>query len=97
MHLWARGTGLGLAIVKQLAELMDGTVSLKSEAGEGSEFSVRIAAIPSQGKYSAIPKLKPGVVVAVIGAESEGRLRLVEQLEALGASSITIFDAVSAA
>ena len=91
------GTGLGLAIVKQLAELMDGTVSLKSEAGEGSEFSVRISVIPSQGKYSAIPKLKPGVVVAVIGAESEGRLRLVEQLEALGASSITIFDAVSAA
>jgi len=34
------GTGLGLAICKQLAELMDGEVSVVSEEGKGSEFSV---------------------------------------------------------
>jgi PAS domain S-box-containing protein len=32
------GTGLGLAIAKQLAELMGGTVGVRSEAGKGSEF-----------------------------------------------------------
>lgn len=36
------GTGLGLAIVKQLAELMDGSVSVQSEIGLGSCFKVRV-------------------------------------------------------
>ena len=34
------GTGLGLSIVKQLATLMDGRVSLESNVGHGSKFTV---------------------------------------------------------
>jgi CheY-like chemotaxis protein/anti-sigma regulatory factor (Ser/Thr protein kinase) len=36
------GTGLGLALVKRLVELHDGVVSLQSEPGRGSCFSVRL-------------------------------------------------------
>lgn len=36
------GTGLGLAIVKQLVEGQNGSISVKSVVGQGSEFSFRL-------------------------------------------------------
>lgn len=36
------GTGLGLYLVRQMAKLLDGDVSLKSEKGQGSTFTVSI-------------------------------------------------------
>ena len=36
------GTGLGMAITKNIVEMMNGTVSVKSEKGVGSEFTVNL-------------------------------------------------------
>lgn len=36
------GTGLGLSIVKKLVDLMDGTIDIESELGEGTKFKVHI-------------------------------------------------------
>jgi signal transduction histidine kinase len=51
-----RGAGLGLPIVKSLVELHGGTVSLDSETGRGTRFTVRL---PEQGRPA-----KPGELSA---------------------------------
>ena len=36
------GTGLGLAIIKHIVKSLDGTINVKSELGQGSEFIITI-------------------------------------------------------
>ena len=38
----ARGNGLGLALVKRIAELCGGYITVSSEPGKGTEFSVNL-------------------------------------------------------
>ncbi|WP_431217431.1 ATP-binding response regulator [Puia sp. P3] len=47
------GTGLGLAMVKEFAELLGGTVTVKSEPGKGSAFIVECPAPKAAGQEGA--------------------------------------------
>ncbi|MBR1985776.1 MAG: response regulator [Mogibacterium sp.] len=52
-------TGLGMAITKNIVELMNGTISVRSEKGEGTEFTVVISLKNCDRPLSANTYIKP--------------------------------------
>jgi CheY-like chemotaxis protein len=57
------GTGLGLIISKKLANILDGDISVSSEANQGSVFTLRIPALPASEPVSN-ERVKNGCVQA---------------------------------
>jgi len=86
------GAGLGLVVVKKLVEVMQGTLTLESEVGEGSRFTVEFRApyglrnLTDHSQYPHAVTLVSENSILSEGAEchlsaAECRLRLISKME----------------
>jgi PAS domain S-box-containing protein len=104
------GTGLGLSISRRLAEMMGGTIEVKSAPGEGTTMRVTLTlpisgAAPAERGSEAIPAVAPilagaargaGPLVLAVDDHPTNRALLARQIAALGLRVQTAVDGLEA-
>ncbi|MGC9502829.1 MAG: hybrid sensor histidine kinase/response regulator [Baaleninema sp.] len=101
------GMGLGLALTKQLVELHGGSISVESQVGIGSKFTVRIPTQPTHTKADTVPRnghakghvktaiTTQGQVILVAECEEEATL-ICDLLTAAGYHAIWMLESSTA-
>jgi len=80
------GTGLGLAIAKNLTEMMGGTLTLRSEEGKGSKFTLTLR-LPVSTSFAKIAEERSHIWearVLVIGHQAEEANLIARYLDRIG-------------
>ena len=83
-----QGTGLGMAITKNIVDMMGGTITVKSEEGKGSEFTVSLAfKLSSEKKAFEKPPQLQGLRVLVADDDTDTCLSVSSMLTEIGMRS----------
>jgi len=90
-HSHPSGTGLGLAIVRALVELHGGSVTVASEVGEGTRFTVRIPRAPDTAEGLPAPRhALRGRRVLVVDDEPEIARLIARRLEPYAVEAVVV-------
>ena len=83
-----RGTGHGMAISKNIVDMMGGTISVESEEGKGTEYTVSIPfkVLSTSAKYEVVPQLQ-GVRVLVADDDSNTAISVSRMVQEIGMRS----------
>jgi two-component system sensor histidine kinase EvgS len=89
------GTGLGLSICRQLAGMLNGTLSVESEVGEGATFIFRFKAVPCDSipEPQSIAEIRSATRpknILIVDDHAPNRLLLSQQLEYAGHHTIAV-------
>jgi CheY-like chemotaxis protein len=86
-----QGTGLGLGIVRSLVHMMNGTITVDSEAGEGTTMYVSLQlALPDRRQRTAKPRTKAvgpdktGLSILLVEDDRVNQIAISRMLEKMG-------------
>ncbi|MEQ3512027.1 PAS domain-containing protein [Pseudoalteromonas sp. BZB3] len=84
------GTGLGLAIVKKLCNRMNGSISLQSTLGEGSEFTCSLQVSSCEKNHTKVPDVDISSLNILVVDDNETNREIIDkQLSQWGAKVTT--------